>query len=126
MPLNSTPSPAALALQAVVDDAQYLLVVAVAGYGVRELVQVDHLVEAHEQPGEASQADEPGHQLQRVVDAGIIDDGPDAERGAGVGPGGELAAKPADGIRHQLVVTAVVPGPVLADDLSEVVAADHL
>ena len=45
---------------------------------------------------------------------------------AGVGLGGELAAQPPDGIGHQLVVAVLVPGPVLADDVGEVVPAGHL
>ena len=126
VPPNSHPEPSGVSLQAVVHDAQDLLIIAVAGDGIRQLVQVDHLIEADKQPCKPSQADKSGHQLQRVVDAGIVDDGADTQGSPGVGPGSELAAKPADGIRHELVVTALVAIPVLADDLSEVVAADHL
>ena len=86
MPPSRNPSPHA-ALQAVVEDAQDLLVVGVAGLGVGQLVEVDQLVEADQQAAVAGQAHEAGEQLELVVDVGVVDDGADAERLAGVRPG---------------------------------------
>ena len=53
------------------------MAVGVAGRSVRELVKVDHFVEADDQAGETSQPDEAGQQLEGVIDVGVIDDGAD-------------------------------------------------
>ena len=116
----------ARALQAVVQDAQDLLVVGAARLGVGELVEVDQLVEADQQTAVAGQPHEAGDELELVVEVGVVDDGADAERLARVGPGRELAAQPAHGVGLELLVPLVVPAPVRGDDLGEVVAAGHL
>ena len=126
MPPNTNPMPAAEPCRRVVEDPQDLLVVRVARLAVGELVEVDHLVQADQQPVEPGQPDEPRQQLELVVEVGVVDDGAHAEGGAGVGAGGELAAQPADRVGLQLLVAGVVALPVLGDDLGEVVATGQL
>ena len=73
----------ASSLQAVVEDTEDLLVIGVAGLRVRQFVQVDHLIQTHQQPRVARQSDEPRQQFEMVVDAGIVNDGTDAQARSG-------------------------------------------
>src|SRR6266536_2641751 len=114
------------ALQAVVDDPQDLLVVGVPGGRTGELVEVDHLVDADQQPAEAGEPDEARHQLEVVVDGGVVDDRPHAEGGPRVHPAGELATQPAHRVGTQPFVAAVVAAPVRLYHGGEVVPARQL
>jgi hypothetical protein len=76
------------ALQRVVQDAQDLLVVRIAGLRVGQLVEIDEFVQADQQAAEAGQPHESRHQLELVIDRGVVDDGAHAERLPGIGLGG--------------------------------------
>ena len=110
------------ALRGVVDDPKHLLVVGAADRRSGDLVQVDHLVQADQQPGEAGQPHEARHQLEVIVEGRVVDDRPHAERGPGVDPAGELPAQPAHRVGPQPFVAAVVATPVGAHHRGEVVA----
>jgi hypothetical protein len=114
------------ALEAVVDDAQDLLVVGGTGLCRGQLVEVDHLVQAHQQSAVTRHAHEAGQQLELVVEVRVVHDGAHAERGAGFGLGGELTAQPAHRVDLELFVAGVVAAPVRLDDGAEVVTADQL
>ncbi len=114
------------ALRAVVDDAQDLLIVGVPRLGVGQLVEVDHFIQADEQPAEADKPDETGHQLQVIVDIAVVDDGANAQRLPRIGPGEVLSAQPADRVGFQLLVPGIVTLPVFRDHLGEIIPTGHL
>ena len=61
-----------------------------------------------------------------VEDRCVIDDGAHAERHARVCLGAEFPAKPADGIRLELLIAFFKPAAICGDDIGEVKTVDEL
>ena len=114
------------ALQHVIQDVQDLLVVAISGLTVHQLVEVDQLVQHHEQAPVTGLPDERREQLQMIVDAGVVDDRAHLESGAGVGAGGVFCAQPTHRVCLQRFIVLLVALPVAADDGRKLVAAGQL
>ena len=94
-----------VALEHVVQDPQNLLVVLVPRLGALQLVEVDHLVEYHQQPSISGDADEAGKQLERVVDIGVVDYATHRKSLPGLGLRRILRPQPTQRRRLQAVVT---------------------
>ena len=114
------------ALEDIVENSQDLFVVDVPRPAVGELVEVHHLVEHDHEPAVAGLAHERREELQVIVNAGVIDESPYAERLPGVGTRREFRPQPAQGVRLELVVAFLVPFPVAGHDRREVITADVL
>ena len=114
------------ALQHVIQDAQDLFVVAVARLAAHQLVQIDHLIQNHQQALVTGLAHERREQLEVIVNAGVVDDRAHAEGAAGIGAGGEFRPQPAHGTGLQRFVAAFVALPITADHGRKVVAPGQL
>ena len=117
---------ARFALEGVVVHGEDLLVVVLACDGVGDLVEVDQLVDEHEQPLVAGAPQEAREQLEVVVPVVVGDDHVDAELGARFGLGAVLAAQPLGDVGLGLLVPLAPGAVVKREQLGEVVAVDHL
>ncbi|MNS86811.1 hypothetical protein D3C72_1207260 [compost metagenome] len=85
-----------------------------------------HLIEAHHETRVARHSDEGRHELEVVVNALVINDGPHTKVLPGFGLGDILATQPPQGGGHQHVVLAMEALEILADDDGEVIATHQL
>ena len=95
-------------LQHIIQDPENLLVVRVSGLGMGQLVEVDHLIQQHEQAAIAGEAHERSIELQVIVDALVIDDVADPQRRPCFGSRAVFRPQPAQRRRFLCLVTLVV------------------
>ena len=114
-----------LTLFKIVEDAQNLLIVAIAGLGVCQFVEVDQLVQTNQQPFVARQSTEFRHQFELVINGCIANDFPHTQGTSGVQLGIELAAQPADGVVFQSVVVSFMRSPIGGNHRCKVIAHDQ-
>ncbi len=113
-------------LERVIEHAEQLLVVRIARLCVRELVEVDELIQTNQKSTKACQAHETSHQFELIIDRGIVNDSANPKRGSGVCAGGELASKPTYGIGFKLLVAFIKASAVGGNDIGKVIAVHKL